>query len=137
MKPWSHLANAPLIDWVIESLKCNPELWAAALNAALRAVRDGILNAAWNVARNEVRIAARIAAWNATDDATRNAARVAARDAAHGAILALIAYDDCRQYLHMSYEQLLTYAVLSERPQAVLLLSLKWIQEHETLVTSR
>ena len=90
MKHWSHLPNAPLIDWVIESLKCNPELWAAALNAALRAVRDGILNAAWNVARNEVRIAARIAAWNATDDATRNAARVAARDAAHGAILALI-----------------------------------------------
>ena len=127
MNAWSHLPNADLIDWVIESLKCNPELWAAALNA----VCDAILNAAWD------------AALDATQDAIWEAALVentgtywgSAWDSSTDAILALIAYDDCRQYLDMSYEQLLTYAVLSERPQAVLLLPLKWIQEHECMGT--
>ena len=168
MKPWSHLPNADLIDWVIESLKCNPELWAAALNAvcdailnaawdaALRAARDAAHNAAWdaaykaardaayNAARDAALRAARDAAYKAALNATRDAGWIAAHNAAynaahnavHGAILALIAYDDCRQYLDMSYEQLLAWAHLSERSQAVLLLPLKWVQEHEALVTS-
>ena len=122
-KPWSQLPNAHLIDWVIESLKNNPYMWrhewAANWAAALNAARNSARNATWNEARN------------AAYDAAYNAALTAACDS----ILALIAYDDCQQYLDMSYEQLKVYALLSERPQAVLLLPLKWVRENETLVT--
>ena len=132
MKPWSHLANADLIDWLIASLKSDPKKWTAAYDAACDATRGE----GWNAARS--------AAWKAATTATSVAARTAtlravydaARDTAWDVILALIAYDDCQQYLDMSYEQLLAWALLSERPQAVLLLPLKWVQEHEALVTS-
>ena len=96
MKPWSHLPNARLIDYVLASVKENSDIWVRARHAA------------------------------------RNAARNAARDS----ILALVAYDDCDAYLGISYEQLKVYALLGERPQAILLLSLKRVQEHETLVTT-
>lgn len=46
-------------------------------------------------------------------------------------LLALVAYDDCDRYLQMSYDELQVWAKLSEQPQAVLLLPLKWVQEHE------
>ena len=132
MKPWSHLPNASLIDWVIESLKCNPELWSRAEDAVLNATRDAAYDEAWAEALDNVRSEA----WDTARDVTWYAAYDEACDAAHGAILALVAYDDCDQYLQMSYDQLLIYATLSERPQAVLLLPLKWVQEHEALVTS-
>ena len=124
MKLWSHLPNAPLIDWVLESLRTDPKNWDAALDAARAVTRAVTRDAAWD------------AAWDATWDAARAAARHATWDATWDVILALVAYDDCDEYLSMSYEQLLAWAQLSERPQAVLLLPLKWIQEHETLVTS-
>ena len=119
MKPWSHLPNAQLIDWVLESVKNNPYMWRHewAANWA----------ANWAAARN----AALLAARNSTSDGASDGALTAACDS----ILALIAYDDCQQYLDMSYEQLKVYALLSERPQAVLLLPLKWVRENETLVT--
>ena len=147
MNAWSHLPNARHIDWVLESLKADPKKWTAAWDAALDRAWDAALDRAWDAARDANRTAAYDAARNATDDATRNAARVAARDAAWIAawvaardaawdsILALVAYDDCDEYLSMSYEKLLAWAMLSEKPQAVLLLPLKWIQEHECLVT--
>ena len=147
MNAWQHLPNASLIDWVIASVKVNPEKWATAQDAA----RDAILNATWDAAYDAAYDAARNAAydaaWNAACDATWDAAYDATWDAAYDAVCeaawisarvtlaTLVAYDDCDQYLSMSYEQLLTYAILSERPQAVLLLPLKWIQEHECLVT--
>ena len=31
---WSHLPNAHLIDWVLESVKTDPEAWKAAWDAA-------------------------------------------------------------------------------------------------------
>ena len=127
MNAWSHLPNAPLIDWVIESLKCNPALWAAALNAVLNATHD----AGWIA----IRIAARDAINNASRRSALDATWTTGQASTYDAILALVAYDDCDQYLQMSYDQLLIYATLSERPQAVLLLPLKWIQEHEILVT--
>jgi hypothetical protein len=37
-------------------------------------------------------------------------------------MLALVAYDDCAQYLDMSSDQLKVWAILSENPAAVLLL---------------
>ena len=127
--PWSELPNARHIDWLIASVKANPEKWSRAEDAILNATHD----AGWIA----IRIAARDAINNAIRRSALDATWAMGQASAYDVILALIAYDDCDQYLSMSYEQLLTYAVLSERPQAVLLLSLKWIQEHETLVTSR
>ena len=130
MNAWSHLPNAPLVDWVIESSKTDPEKWDEAWHSARIAAQDEALNAAWEVtwevARNELD-----AAWAAA----LNAALSAAYNAARGAIIALIAYDDCDQYLNMTYDQLLAWALLSETPQAILLLPLKWIQEHECMGT--
>ncbi len=107
MNAWDHLPNAKHIDWVIDSVKQHPEVWAA--------VRDAAWNtawyAAWEVAKDAGRGAARNAAWYAT------------RDAGWDVILALVAYDDCAHLLDMSGEQLKTWATLSEQPAAVLLLS--------------
>ena len=128
MNAWSHLPNAPLIDWVIESLKCNPQKWSRAEDAVLNATHD----AGWIA----IRIAARDAINNASRRSALDATWATGQASAYDVILALIAYDDCDQYLSMSYEQLLTYALLSEKPQAILLLPLKWIQENEALVTS-
>ena len=126
MKPWSHLPNAHLIDWVIRSLGTHTQEWADALDAALNETWEAAYDEAWNSAL----AAARGETWEAAWEATWNSDYDEAWDVAWDAIIALIVYDDCDQYLNMSYEQLLTYAILSERPQAVLLLSLKWIQEH-------
>ena len=76
-KAWSHLPNAHHIDWVLASLKENPELW----------------------------------------------------DAARDAISALVAYDDCDQFLNMPYEKLKVWTVLSEDPRAVLLLPMVYVKE--------
>ena len=122
MNAWSQLPNAALIDWVLQSVKDNPELW----------------DAAWDLDR-DARSVAR--AWEKAWMATENADRIAARDAveeasilgktAWDALAALVAYDDCDGYLQMTYEQLHAWALLSETPQSVLLLPLKWVQEHE------
>ena len=149
MNAWSHLPNAPLIDWVIASLKTNPRKWTAALNEAWYAAGDAglyeIRDAAGDPAWDAMIAAARHAAWDATWDSAWCAARNeleaaspgnAARDAIWDVILVLVAYDDCDQYLQMSYEMLLAWALLSETPQAILLLPLKWMREHEALVAS-
>ena len=155
MKPWSHLANAHHIDWVIESLKADPEKWVRAYSKGVRAYsecKDGVelryeaLDTAWNVGTLADRGVALDAIHSAMLETIQNAnwgstgdvfARSDARGAVWESLMALVAYDDCDQYLQMSYEQLLIYATLSERPQAVLLLRLKWVQEHEALVASR
>ena len=133
MKPWSHLANADLIDWVIASVKANPEKWTATYDAiresvcyrklmralpavqiaALSGNRHGIGVKVWEEARNNL------------EDANYRGSVAAAET-----VLVLVAYDDCQQYLDMSYEQLLAWALLSERSQVLLLLYLKWMQEH-------
>jgi hypothetical protein len=115
---WSHLPNAAHIDRVIASVKTHPEAWAEAWNAA------------WDQARVAARVAARDAAWDAAWHATWDQARFAARDAAYNAALksaydtiaALIAYDDCAQYLDMPSDKLEVWAILSENLAAVLLL---------------
>ena len=131
MKEWSHLPNAHHIDWVLASLKETPELWAAAWDAARAAARTAAWNAAWSAARD--------AAWSAAWSAARDAARTAASAAAGDAISALVSYDDCDQFLSMSYEQLKLWAVLSEDPRAVLLLPMVYVKEklnEQSMVTS-
>ena len=139
MQPWSQLPNAALIDWVLQSMKDNPKLWDAAWGAAWGAAWDAAWDAALDAARDAARKADRYVAWNAARIAVRTlivvAARdatwIAARDAAWCALAALVAYDDCNEYLAMTYEQLHAWAILSESPQAILLLPMKWVQEHE------
>jgi hypothetical protein len=114
---WSHLPNAHHIDWVLESVKENPKLWVAALNAAC--------NAAWNAALGAVRGAA----WDAARSAAWDAASDAALDTAQDAIAALVAYDDCDQFLAMTYEKLRVWAILSEDHRAVLLLPMVYVKE--------
>ena len=99
---WSKLPNAAHIDAVLASVKANPYEWDAALDAAWDAVYDAALDAAWYAARNEAWGAARDAVYDAVWDAARDAAG----DAACGAILALIAYDDCAHMLDSEPDEL-------------------------------
>ena len=136
---WSHLPNADHIDWVFNSVKENPELWDAAYEAAKSAAWDAARSAAWAAVRAAARYAAWDAAWNAAVDAARDAAWAAAREAAWHSIIVLIAYDDCDQFLKMSYEQLQVWAALSEDPRAVLLLPMIYVKERlneQSMVTS-
>jgi hypothetical protein len=122
-KPWSDLPNAHHIDWVLESIKENPKLWVVARGAA----RGAGVAAAW---------AAVDAAWNVAEDAARSEARDAVWAAAYvadayvtDAAIALVAYDDCDQYLALGYEKLRVYAALSGKSQAVLLLPMAYVRE--------
>lgn len=129
-KPWSSLLNAHHIDWVIASLKDNPELWDTAWGAVRPATSYEGSHAAYNSAYD----AARYAAGHAAYDAGRLTAYLEAGKAIHyvaavDAILALIAYDDCDQYLSMSYEELPIWAALSEHPAATLLVPMVYVKE--------
>lgn len=128
---WSDLPNAQYIDWVLNSLKENPELWELETRTPMW---FKVRNAAFNAAQATEAAAARDKAWDATWDAARAAAPrhwtdSRARAAANSAILALVAYDDCYQYLAMGYEKLKVYAALSDKPQAILLLPMLYVWE--------
>ena len=130
---WSHLPNAHLIDWVLKSLKTDPNAWDAAWYAVGEAwYAERAADAAWEEAREaawDAWYAAREVAW----EYGRMTARDAARDAAaRFAILALIADDNAAQYLHMESDKLKVWAILSEKPAAVLLIPANqiWQQEH-------
>jgi hypothetical protein len=127
MTKWGHLPNAKHIDFVLESVKYNPDdwdlAWVADWDPVMYQARDTAWGLAWDLGRK--------AAWDAAGDAARDAARDAAwgtssgldaRLAAKNAILALIAYDDCAYMLDMDYEELKTYAIISENSVAILLL---------------
>ena len=101
---WAHLPNAKHIDWVIASLKANPEMWVAAWRT-----RDAARYAAWNAAR----VAAFDAAWNTAGEA--------ARGAATDAIAALVAYDDCAYMIESEVGELKIIAAFGDQ-KAVLLL---------------
>ena len=131
MSAWSDLPNASHIDRVIVTLKKHTEIWGAARDAARDeawdAVRTAARHPAWKVIYDSIWMAkawseARAAARDAVRDESYGAAYGAALNSAWGAILALIAYDDCEQYLSMTSEELQAWATLTEQPAAVLLL---------------
>jgi hypothetical protein len=138
MNAWDDLPNAKHIDFVIESVKKYPDEWAeawdAAYNAAGGAVWNAARGAAWvavydaaryaarDTANYVARVAARVAVRAAARGAAYDAARVAAYNAAYDAMLSLVAYDDCEQYLDMSYNELLFMAKLTQIPATILLL---------------
>ena len=125
MNAWSQLPNAHHIDWVIESVKNNPGVWAAARSPARYAELHAAWTAAWTVDRHEFWAAD----WKTVLDAVDHSHP--AFDTTWSSIAALIAYDDCDQYLSMTYEELYVWSKISESTQAILLLPLKWVQEHE------
>ena len=100
---WAHLPNAKHIDWVIASVKANPDAWSAAWNAAYDAARHAV--------------------WDAASDV----AYVAAKDS----ILALVTYDDCEKYLDMTPDELQVWAVLSNDPAAILLQPMVQVMQKE------
>jgi len=113
---WAHLPNAAHVDWVLASLKKNTEKWSAARGAAWDAARDAALDAVQGAARGAAWDAARYAAWNAT----RYAARDKARNAAWGAVIALIAWDDCAYMLELPEDVLKVLRAVGNQ-QAILL----------------
>ena len=119
-REWSHLPNATHIDWVIKTLKENPKVWEAPL--------DAMRGVAWKAARDAARYAeldaARDAAWDASRDASWDAAGDAvgaAWEAARGAIIALVAWDESSELLTMPITHVERLVKL-EMPAAILLL---------------
>jgi hypothetical protein len=134
MSEWSDLPNAKHIDRVLASLKEHPEIWGEAGGTDRSAAfRHTVWVAICVSARSEV--------WNEARLAARDVARLATPDAAWGAawdaILALVAYDDCDQYLNLPSEQLRAWSLLTEQPAAMLLLpavtAFERIKELETV----
>ena len=123
---WSHLPNAMHIDRVLASVKAHPKNWYAAWDAAWSAAGNAARRAAGNAARDAaldaVYAAVYAAALDAALSAARDVARYVARHAAWGAMAALIAWDDCSQYLDMPSDQLKMWYHLTERPACLLLL---------------
>ena len=142
MNTWDNLPNAKHIDRVLEAFKKNPASWVAAWDEAAADV--AAWNAAWHTAgyaawhavseavSDAASDAARNAVWHAVRHAARHveAARHAARHAAKGAVLALVAYDDCAYLLDMPSDQVKILASLG-MPAAVLLYPACLVFENE------
>lgn len=122
-KAWSHLPNAHHIDWVLKSVRENSELWALAFN--------DIWNADTKFRTNFSAACEAIPSYidYFFEDITMPAKNFSAEFLAHKVISALIAWDDCDRFLAMPYEKLKVWAVLSEDPRAVLLLSMVYLKE--------
>ena len=123
MNAWSNLPNAKHIDWVLASLKSNIDIWNQARNQAW----NQAYIQAYIQANDQARIQARIQALNQVYEKTY--ARYQTYDQVSGVLLALVAYDDCDQYLRMSHSELKTWALVSENSQAILLLSMVYVKE--------
>lgn len=136
MNPWSQLPNADHIDWAIESFKKDRFIWGRAYNKVWGKLgnRNSLppfkaMAAAGQVFEGELWDEV----WSTFEGVIGSSSWHATYESAGCTIAALLFYDDCDQYLAMTYEQLKVWAELSERPQAVLLLPMKWVQENEVL----
>jgi hypothetical protein len=109
MSAWDHLPNAAHIDRVLASVKSHPKLW----NQAEAPHGVWAWNLAWMQARDQARYQTGDQAW----DQAGNQAGYQVR----GAILALVAYDDCAKYLNLPIDQLEMIYQLSEHPACLLL----------------
>ena len=149
MNAWSNLPNAKHIDWVLASLKSNIDVWNQAYDQAWYEARDQAydqarvqardqarvqalnqaLDQAWYEARDQAYDQAYDQALDQVSDQAWNQARGQAYEQASGVLVALIAYDDCDQYLSMTFDELKTWVALTEKPQAILLLPMKYVKE--------
>ena len=133
MNAWSELPNAKHIDWVLNSLEFNPNIWIEARKQALDQTWSQASDQAYDQVRDQVWKQARIQAWKQAWKQARGQAyepaRYEAYEQASGVLLALIAYDDCDQYLAMTFDELKTWTALTEKPQAILLLPMVYVKE--------
>ena len=141
MNIWSKLPNAKHIDWVLESLKSNTDIWIEACNQAYdqawfqaynqdySTVYNQAFDEVWNKGRiqtydqtiDQVWIKASNQVWVESWNQTSNHIT--------GVLLALVAHDDCDQYLCMSYSELKTWILVSEKSPAILLLPMVYVKE--------
>ena len=96
-KAWNDLPNAAHIDWVLDTLKKDLEMWGIAGDAARGATLDAAWGDAWGAARGS--------GWGVAWDAARDDAWAAARVAVWGAIAALIAWGISGELLDKSVEE--------------------------------
>ena len=127
-KAWSHLPNAKHIDWVLETLEKDTEVWLgvprikdAAWYPAWAAVQDAAWGAVKGAAWDAVKDAAWGVAWGAARNSTWNVARYGARGAALNAIAALIAWDNASRLLDMSVEEVTELATQGNQAAVFLL----------------
>jgi hypothetical protein len=125
MNAWSHLPNAKHIDRILASAKANPELWLHTSQQARYQVWIDIWNQSLEYAEEQARYQvwqqARYQAYAQPYDQARKQAWYQARDQVTGALLALIAYDDCASYLDLSVDQLQMLYALTDHPACFLL----------------
>jgi len=120
MTAWSHLPNAKHIDRIIADLKKNPGAWGATQDTAWIVTQDTAWNAAWTAARITAMAEERIATWGVAYDSVYDITTLNKRNSAWGAILALIAYDDCAYLFDEKIEHVQMLALLGNE-QAILL----------------
>ena len=126
---WADLPNAKHIDLLLADLEKNPDKWSAARSAAWDAASDAAWTAAWTAAWDAVWDAARGDAMSAASDAAWDAAMTAGC----GALLALIAYDDCAYLLDEKPEHVQMLALLGNEKALLLYQACVALQKHEPL----
>lgn len=123
------------INWILKTLEIRPYLWTAANTSKFSQLAETTWYTAFQDAinnipsqyRNQVNQLDHVidhVIRDFTSELSSNIAWIA-----RGAIVALVAYNDCEQYINMGYEKLLVYAKLSENPQAILLLPMVYVRE--------
>jgi hypothetical protein len=128
MNAWDNLPNAKHIDWVLASVKANPDAWKTTHIVSWYAARTAARTAAQTAART----AARTAVWDMVLDTTHYAALRVSRNSAWGAVSALVAYDHCEKYLKMTPGELLIWWKLSEDPACLLLMPMVKVLDRNT-----
>ena len=124
-KEWSHLPNAENIDWVLETLEKDLEMWMIVWKPVWDFERRSAWDAAETAAQNASFGSLKSASWRAVSDAMLDAVWDAMLDAegkaangdakwvmrgdvwrvVSGAIAALVAWDDSSKFLDMSVEE--------------------------------
>ena len=112
-KAWSHLPNAKHIDWVLETLEKDPEMWDIAWDDKWDAAENAAKNASWSSLRSVSWRAAWSVAWDAVcGDEWR---------AVWGSIAALIAWDDSSKLLDMSVKKVTKLAKAGDHAAVLML----------------
>jgi len=111
---WAHLPNAKHIDWVIASIKVNPEKWDTVRTAEWKSAWYTAFDIvsgkeAWNEAWYTI--------WGTTWDPSRDNGR----NAACGSTAGLITYDDCAYMIESDIDEIKILAKLGDQ-KAILLL---------------
>jgi hypothetical protein len=129
------------INWILKTLQKSTYIWMAARTA----VYDNIWSTSYYstlkcIPDNRIIYFCRElekVVWTLTSGINlSHLAPPAVSITIRGAIAALVAYDDCDQYIDMKYEKLELCAKLCEKPQAILLLPMVYVKEefHDKVV---